>query len=118
MRALLVRLHRYAGLSLALFLTLAGLTGSAIVFNEEIDAFINPSLFRTNTHGAPLSPDLLANKVQSAIPLAQVTLIPLATKPGEAAVLRVEGKGGKTLAILCRPDVRRTSCRVAVCEQI
>jgi uncharacterized iron-regulated membrane protein len=97
MRALLVRLHRTAGLSLALFLTLAGLTGSAIAFNDEIDAFINPSLFYTTTHGAPLSPDLLANKVQSAIPLAQVTLIPLATKPGEAAVLRVEGKGGKTL---------------------
>jgi len=97
MRALLVRLHRTAGLSLALFLTLAGLTGSAIVFNEEIDAFINPSLFHTNTHGAPLSPDLLANKVQSAIPLAQVTLIPLATKPGEAAVLRVEPREGKTL---------------------
>ncbi len=97
MRALLVRLHRTGGLSLALFLTLAELTGSAIVFNGEIDAFINPSLFHTKTRGAPLSPDLLANKVQRAIPLAQVTLIPLTTKSGEAAVLRVEPRAGKTL---------------------
>jgi len=97
MRAALVRLHRYAGLSLALFLALAGLTGSAIVFNEEIDAFLNPSLFKTDTLGTPLSPDLLADRVQRALPLAQVTLIPLATRPGEAALLRVEGKNGATL---------------------
>jgi uncharacterized iron-regulated membrane protein len=97
MRQLLVRLHRYAGLSLALFLALAGLTGSAIVFNEEIDAWLNPSLFQTATHGAPLSPDMLASKVERALPLAQVTLIPLADKPGEAALLRVEPKNGATL---------------------
>lgn len=95
MRALLVRFHRYAGLSLALFLALAGLTGSAIAFSDELDAWLNPSLFTAHTNGTPLSPDMLASKVQRVLPLAQVTLIPLANRPGEAAVLRVEGKDGK-----------------------
>jgi uncharacterized iron-regulated membrane protein len=97
MRAVLVRLHRYAGLSLALFLTLAGLTGSAIVFNEEIDTWLNPSLFTTHTTGARLSPDALAGRVEHALPLARVTLIPLAGKPGEAALLGVEGRNGASL---------------------
>jgi len=97
MRAALVRLHRYAGLSLALFLALAGLTGSAIVFNEEIDAWLNPALFETHTSGAALSPDELARRVERALPDARVTYIPLAKAPGEAADLRVEGRNGKVL---------------------
>lgn len=98
MRAVLVRLHRYAGLSLALFLAVAGLTGSAIVFNEEIDAWLNPALFKTHTTGTPLSPDVLAERIERALPQAQVNFIPLDNKPGEAALLRVEGKNGAALA--------------------
>lgn len=97
LRALLVRLHRYAGLSLALFLTLSGLTGSAIVFNEEIDAWLNPTLFKAQTLGSPLSPSELARRVERTLPLARVTLIPLVNKDGETALLRVEGKNGATL---------------------
>ena len=37
MRSVYVVLHRYIGLATALFLALAGLTGSVLAFNHEID---------------------------------------------------------------------------------
>lgn len=36
MRALLVLLHRYIGLATALFLLMAGITGSILAFNQEL----------------------------------------------------------------------------------
>jgi uncharacterized iron-regulated membrane protein len=41
-RQLWVRVHRYAGLFMALFLVVAGLTGSVLAFRAEIDAWLNP----------------------------------------------------------------------------
>lgn len=41
-RNILVLLHRYTGLILALYLVLVGLTGSVIAFKEEIDGWLNP----------------------------------------------------------------------------
>lgn len=98
MRAVLVRLHRYAGLALAIFLIVAGLTGSAIAFNEEIDRLLNPTLFRTAHAGPALTPAQLAARVERAISHATVTYIPLNLKPGQSAVLRVEPTGGSKLA--------------------
>jgi uncharacterized iron-regulated membrane protein len=45
MRALPLRLHRWAGLATALFLLLAGLTGSLLAFKNELEGVINPRLF-------------------------------------------------------------------------
>jgi uncharacterized iron-regulated membrane protein len=44
-RALPLRLHRWAGLATALFLIVAGLTGGALAFMDELEALINPGLF-------------------------------------------------------------------------
>src|SRR5690606_16937591 len=41
--ALLV--HRYVGLGMVLFLVTAGLTGTIITFQEELDEWLNPELF-------------------------------------------------------------------------
>ena len=55
-RSALVRLHRWAGLTIALFLVVAGLTGSVLVFREELDAWANPDLFASPARGRVLSP--------------------------------------------------------------
>jgi len=44
MRAFLVLLHRYIGLATALFLLMAGLTGSILAFNHELDEWLNPGV--------------------------------------------------------------------------
>lgn len=40
--------HRYAGLFMALFLVVAGVTGTAIAFYDELDEGLNPSLYKVN----------------------------------------------------------------------
>ena len=41
-----VVVHRWVGLGIALFLILVGLTGSLIAFNDELEAWFSPQLFR------------------------------------------------------------------------
>ena len=54
-RAALVLLHRYLGLATAVFLALAGLTGSILAFHHEIDEWLNPQFYTvpSGSEGAP-----------------------------------------------------------------
>ncbi|MBA4344187.1 MAG: PepSY domain-containing protein [Methylibium sp.] len=87
MRAWLLRLHRWLGLSTAGFLLLAGLSGSLLVFQQEIDAALNPQWLRVPLRPAtqaPLDPLLLRERVLQAHPEAQLPWLPLQVRPGEA----------------------------------
>ncbi|HEX8653185.1 MAG TPA: PepSY domain-containing protein [Pyrinomonadaceae bacterium] len=46
MRKLIFKVHMYAGLCVGLLLAMSGLTGSMLVFGEEIDRLLNPTLLR------------------------------------------------------------------------
>ena len=85
MRTTLVLAHRYAGLVLAGFLLLAGITGSLLAWNEELDAALNPGLLRA-TAPAPgaqaLDPLRLRAALASRYPDARVDFAPLAHEPG------------------------------------
>ena len=76
-RGFWLRLHRYAGLAMAIFLVIAGLTGSVIAFQTELDAWLNPHLFRTNSQGTALSPSELIARLERLEPRLRVTYIPL-----------------------------------------
>jgi uncharacterized iron-regulated membrane protein len=92
MRKLLVVLHRWFGLGIALFLFQAGLTGALIAWDHEIDALLNPELYHAATPaGAELLPPLrLAELVERADPRLQVTFVPLAVEPGHAVMMSVD----------------------------
>lgn len=92
MRKILVFLHRWFGLGMALFLFQAGLTGALIAWDHEIDAMLNPELYRSeNPPGAELlSPMRLAELVERGDPRLQVTFLPLAVEPGEALMMSVD----------------------------
>jgi uncharacterized iron-regulated membrane protein len=67
-----VLLHRYAGLSTALFLIVVGLTGSLLAFYSELEYAINPQ-FRAAHTGAPrLDVATLIEKAEALAPEAQV----------------------------------------------
>ena len=51
-----VTLHRYGGLAMAVFLLIAGLTGSVIAFHRELDAWLNPDWCYAQPRGERLSP--------------------------------------------------------------
>ncbi len=98
MRAVLVRLHRYAGLATALFLVVAGLTGSLIVFHPELDRWLNPDLHdRVSAPGPRLSAGALAAVVEAADPRAHVVFVSLADEPGRSVDLFVAPHGPERL---------------------
>jgi len=96
MRPLLVLAHRYAGLGLAVFLALAGLSGSLIAWHEELDARLNPQWFRAPTPGTPLPLPELARRFQAQVPQAELRLMLLPRAPGETARAFVRGWPGET----------------------
>jgi uncharacterized iron-regulated membrane protein len=92
LRAALVRLHRWAGLAMAAFLVVAGLTGSVIAFNHELDEWLNPELFEVASRGEAIPAFELAARVEREDPRAKVTYFPLAAEPGHSLMVSVTGR--------------------------
>lgn len=89
-RSLLVRLHRCAGLALAAFLTVAGLTGAVIAFQDELDAWLNPHLMRTGPGTAFGSPYDFVEAVERDDPRGRVTFATLRFQEGRSALYFVK----------------------------
>lgn len=97
MRSWLVLAHRYTGLVLAGFLLLAGVTGSLLAWNEELDAALNPALFRAAppAPGArPLDPLQLRAALALQYPKARADYVPLSLQPGHAALFPIVPQPG------------------------
>lgn len=92
MRAMLVLLHRWFGLSLAVFLMIAGLTGAIISWDHELDEWLNPQLFHAASEGPTQSPLVLAEQLEAQDPRLQVSYLPLAVEPGHTLGLWVQPK--------------------------
>ena len=89
MRKAFVVVHRWAGLFIAVFLFIAGLTGALISWDHELDELLNPHLFDAKSAGAPLPPLDLVAKVEAADPRAKATYFPLSFEEGHNAVVSV-----------------------------
>lgn len=85
MRRFARRLHRYAGLTLALFLVVVGLTGSALAFYEEIDAWLNPDLMRVPAGRPALSASELTSRIEAWDDRIRVANLTLPGDSGHAA---------------------------------
>ncbi|ASU38974.1 peptidase [Herbaspirillum sp. meg3] len=99
MRAVLVLLHRWFGLGVAVFLFISGATGAIISWDHELDAMLNPSLFHANSAeqgvvGAsqPIAkPGLeLANLVEAKEPKLRVTYVLTESEPGHTIPMMIE----------------------------
>jgi len=51
--------HRWLGLALGLWFALVGLTGAILVYEEPLDAWLNPDLLTARAGGAALTPDAI-----------------------------------------------------------
>jgi uncharacterized iron-regulated membrane protein len=94
MRAFATLLHRYAGLLIAAFLFVSGLTGAIISWDHELDDVLNPELMEARASGPALSALDLAAQIEARHPQVRVTYLPLA--PEEA---------GKSLSFGVEPRV-------------
>ncbi|WP_372874458.1 PepSY-associated TM helix domain-containing protein [Pseudomonas sp.] len=84
MRSAFVVLHRWFGLFIALFLFVSGLTGAVISWDHEVDEWLNPQLFESQSVGPRQSPEALAAQLEARDPRLQVGFMPLYTEPGHA----------------------------------
>ncbi|WP_166225921.1 PepSY domain-containing protein [Pseudomonas atagonensis] len=87
MRAFLVLLHRYIGLATAVFLLLAGITGSILAFNHELDEWLNPQFYTASAEGERLAPGALVDAVQTAHPKLQVWYMEYPNEVGHTSLL-------------------------------
>jgi uncharacterized iron-regulated membrane protein len=89
MRRALVTLHRWFGLFSAVFLFIAGLTGALIAWDHELDAWLNPALFRSESRGTPLPALALAERLEHADPRLIVSYLELGHQRGHTQLLSV-----------------------------
>ena len=93
MRHLWVVLHRWAGLFLALFLAIEGLTGAVLAFREDLDVFAAPTLHRVappHAGAATLDPLDLRRAVLRQFPGGTIDYLPLHAVRGRTVVLDIE----------------------------
>jgi len=97
-RPLLVWLHRWVGLVIALFLVVAGLTGSVLAWYQELDEALNPQLWRLPAGSESdrlLDPIALRDRVLAAYPHAEVSYVDLRQPAGRAALFFLEPQPGQ-----------------------
>jgi uncharacterized iron-regulated membrane protein len=82
-RRVFVVIHRWAGLAMAGFLILTGLTGSLLAFLPELDRAINPNLYVETRVQTPLTPGELAARTEALAPQAAVDRVEI-NDPGRA----------------------------------
>jgi uncharacterized iron-regulated membrane protein len=74
-RAAFVRLHRWAGLAIAGFLIVVGLTGSLLTFWNELNHWLTPNLYPGPHAGVELDAATLARRAEALVPQARATQV-------------------------------------------
>lgn len=95
-RAFWVITHRWAGLTLALFLGVAGLTGSLLPWIEELEAATAPGLHLAPAAAQTIDPLALREAALRRHPGAAVDFLPLTVDPGKSLRLHLEWIDPKT----------------------
>lgn len=89
-RNALVQGHRWVGLALGLFLIPAALTGSALVWKQAIDEWLNPQLFSIPAlFQTPLSEKELVAVIRQHYPGVRVGWVTMPERPARSALLAV-----------------------------
>lgn len=120
-RSVWVLVHRYTGLAIATFVLVAGLTGSALAFYQELDGWLCPDLVRIGppAPGAQaLDPIALRERTMEQIPGLELDSLILRHDPGHSVTywqeletgewrsVHVDPYTGKVLGFRTGSDVR------------
>lgn len=93
LRRLSSKLHIYLGLTAGILLVPIGLTGSILVFHEEVDAALNPHLHRVDLADRRVSLDELVSLVAAQFPDEPVSRIDLPVERGAPVEMTLRGGG-------------------------
>jgi uncharacterized iron-regulated membrane protein len=95
-KAALLQAHSIIGLALALVLTVIGLTGATMSFEDEIVASLNAGIMRVEARSTPmLTPDGLIARLQATQDFGKVSALTMASDPSRAVRVRfARNEGG------------------------
>lgn len=93
-RRVFFNLHLYLGLTAGLFLVLSGLTGAAIVFREEIEAFTHRELMETEVRDKRVPLQTVLDAVKHAYPQDKLFSVRLPRTPNQTYLLKMNGPHG------------------------
>ncbi|MGH8626882.1 MAG: PepSY-associated TM helix domain-containing protein [Gammaproteobacteria bacterium] len=97
-----VLVHRYAGLYMAAFLIVVGITGSLLAFYVELEGAINPHLHPATRQNAEIDPATLIMRAEALVPEAQANGISFSDGEAMATVSmgpRTDPATGKPYAL-------------------
>ena len=84
-------IHRYSGLTMALFLFIAGITGALLAFHEELDDWFNHKLVYVEIENRPQLPiSTLHDKVIKTYPKYKFSSMPVTLQPDKSVVFEVD----------------------------
>ncbi|MDP2247948.1 MAG: PepSY-associated TM helix domain-containing protein, partial [Nitrosomonadales bacterium] len=89
MRSLFVLLHRWAGLLIAGFLFVSGITGAIISWDHELDDLLNPHLMEALAQGQARPSLEYVEQIEARHPQVRVSFVPLLIEPGESLAFSV-----------------------------
>ncbi len=94
LRRLNFQIHLWVGLILTLYLIMIGLTGTVLVFREELESLagINP-WHNLRTTGAQADPVAVIESVRSALPAARLISLSAPTQSNPVYVAVLQGRG-------------------------
>ncbi|SCY52420.1 Uncharacterized iron-regulated membrane protein [Nitrosospira sp. Nl5] len=88
-RRIVFNIHLYIGLAVGLFLVLIGLTGSMVVFREEIEKLMHPELLETAVRGERVPVQTVLNAVKRSYPEDKIVFIRMPRMPQETYLLKM-----------------------------
>lgn len=88
-RRIVFHLHCYLGLVIGLFLVVVSVTGSLIVFREEVEALIYPALMKTQFRGERKSVQQIVDKVELAFPHERIFSLRMPRTPDQTYLLKM-----------------------------
>jgi uncharacterized iron-regulated membrane protein len=107
-KAFVFYIHSFAGLISGLFVLLMSLSGSALVFHEELDSLQYPYIEFSKTYSPVLPVDSCYRSLQKKFPHAQVSSCSIAENDGEPFIFSVYDssfeKGSKPMQVFIHPQ--------------
>jgi uncharacterized iron-regulated membrane protein len=84
--------HRWLGIGLGIWFALVGASGAILVFEDPIDAWLNPRLLKAVSRGPGLSAQTIVERAEAQFPLALVEKIRFPIAEGEVYRLTLRVK--------------------------
>ncbi len=97
-RSLWLSLHKWLGIALGTWFALVGLSGAVLVFEDPVDAWLNPDLLTTTSRGPRLPPEEIVERARKSPGLAGVERVRLPIVDGEVYRLQLRtapSRGGR-----------------------